>query len=330
MARVLIAYSPTRLGKDRAGKPCIETHILSTVEQVEAALVEKGHRVERAALQRDVTRFLGRARRFRPHVVFNLCEQVGGDARLEKNAVAIFELARLPFTGNGCLALALCLEKAMAKRILKVWRLATPEFVVVAPGEEVGEFPMPAIVKPSRADGSLGITARSVVKSAQKLAARVQYVHRRFHQPALVERFIAGREFQVALLGNGDPRVLAVAELSYAGLPKNMPRIVSYSAKWRPVSSYYRHTNAMLPAKVSPKLRRRLEQAALSAFHLLGLRGYARVDFRMGRSGGPQIIEVNPNPDISPDAGLCRAAAHAGLSYADLIDRIVELALEQP
>ena len=328
MARVLIAYSPTRLGKDRAGNPCLETHILSTVEQVEAALLEKGHRVERAALQRDVTRFLARAKRFRPHVVFNLCEHVGGDAMLEKNAVAVFELARLRFTGNGCLALALCLEKAMAKRILKVWRIATPDFMVVAPGEEVGEFPLPAIVKPSRADGSLGISARSVVKSAQKLQARVQYVHRRFHQPALVERFIAGREFQVAMIGGTEPHVLAVAELSYAGLPKNVPRIVSYSAKWRPVSSYYRHTTPMIPSKASPKLRRALEQAAIKAYRLLGLRGYARVDFRVGRRGGPQIIEVNPNPDISSDAGMARAAAHAGLSYPDLIDRIVELALE--
>jgi D-alanine-D-alanine ligase len=328
MARVLIAYSPTRLGKDRAGNPCIETHILSTVEQVEAALLEKGHRVERAALQRDVSRFIGRAKRFRPNVVFNLCEQVGGDATLEKNAVAVFELARLRFTGNGCLALGLCLEKAMTKRILRVWRLATPEFVVVMPGEEIADFPLPAIVKPARADGSLGITARSVVQSAQKLQARVQYVHRRFHQPALVERFIAGREFQVALLGNAEPQVLAVAELSYAGLPKGVPRIVSYSAKWRAGSSYYRHTNPMLPAKVSPKLRRALEHAALSACRLLGLRGYARVDFRVGRRGGPQIIDVNPNPDISPDAGMARAAAHAGLSYADLVDRVVALGLE--
>jgi D-alanine-D-alanine ligase len=328
MARVLIAYSPTRLGKDRAGNPCLETHILSTVEQVEAALLDKGHRVERAALQRDVTRFLARAKRFRPHVVFNLCEHVGGDAMLEKNAVAVFELARLRFTGNGCLALALCLEKAMAKRILKVWRIATPDFMVVAPGEEVGEFPLPAIVKPSRADGSLGISARSVVKSAQKLQARVQYVHRRFHQPALVERFIAGREFQVAMIGGNEPQVLAVAELSYAGLPKNVPRIVSYSAKWRPVSSYYRHTTPMIPAKASPKLRKALEQAATRAYRLLGLRGYARVDFRVGRRGGPQIIEVNPNPDISSDAGMARAAAHAELSYPDLIDRIVEIAVE--
>lgn len=327
MARVLIAYSPHRLGRDREGRPCLETHILSTVQQVEEALVERGHRVERAALQRDVARFLGRAKRYKPDVVFNLCEHVGGDATLEKNAIAIFELARLPFTGNGCLAVALAIDKAMTKRVLKAWRLATPEFVVVPVGEEVDEFTLPAIVKPTRTDGSLGITARSVVKSMHALRRRVQYVHRCFEQPALVERYVVGREFQVSLLGNDAPRVLATAELSYAGLGKNVPRICSYSAKWRPFTAYYRHTTPVLPARVSPKLQHALEQMAMKAFLLLGLRGYARVDFRVGRRG-PQIIEVNPNPDISCDAGLTRAAAHAGLSYADLIERIVMLGLE--
>jgi D-alanine-D-alanine ligase len=330
MLKVLIAYSPHRLGRDRAGKPQLGTHILSTVQEVEEALLEKGYRVERAALQRDVSRFLSRARRFRPDVVFNLCEHVGGDARLEKNAVAVFELAKLRFTGNGCLALALCLEKAMTKRVLRAYRIATPDFVVVKVGEEIdGDFALPAIVKPTRTDGSLGITARSVVKSKHALRNRISYVHRKFRQAALVERFVAGREFQVALLGSEEPEVLAVAELSYVGLPRHVPRICSYSAKWLPMSAYYRHTTPVIPARVGEPARRSLELAALKAFRVLGLRGYARVDFRMGR-GRPQVIEVNPNPDISSDAGLTRAARHAGLCYADLIDRIVGLAMENP
>jgi D-alanine-D-alanine ligase len=327
--KVLIAYSPHRLGRDRLGRPQLGTHILSTVEEVESALLEKGYRVERAAFQRDVTRFLSRARRFKPDVVFNLCEHVAGDSRLEKNAVAVFELARLRFTGNGCLALALCLEKAMTKRVLRANRIATPDFAVVPVGEELEEFALPAIVKPTRTDGSLGITARSVVKSKHALRNRVAYIHRRFAQPALVERFVAGREFQVALIGAGTPEVLAVAELSYAGLPRRVPRICSYSAKWLPMTAYYRHTTPVLPARVRDPVRRALEQAAIKAFRILGLQGYARVDFRKGR-GRPQVIEVNPNPDISSDAGLTRAAQHAGMSYADLIERIVRLALEHP
>lgn len=328
MSRILVAYSPTRLGRDRSGRPLLDTHILSTVVQVEQALSALGHRVERAAFRRDMSRFLARARSFRPDVVFNLCEHVGGNASLEKNAVAVFELARLRFTGNGCLALALCLQKAMTKRVLRAFRLATPDFEEVPPGQTLDGFELPAIVKPTLTDGSLGITARSVVKSREALGHRIQYVHRRFKQSALVERYITGREFQVSLLGNRDPQVLAVAELSYAGLPRGVPRICSYSAKWMPLSAYYRHTTPVLPAPIKDGLRRRLESASLSAFRILGLRGYARVDFRVSRGGKPHIIEVNPNPDISTDAGITRAALHAGLSYPQLIDRIVQLALE--
>jgi D-alanine-D-alanine ligase len=326
MSRVLVAYSPTRLGRDRSGKPNLDTHILSTVIEVEEALAEAGHRVERAAFQRDIHRFLYRVRRFRPDVVFNLCEHVGGKTSLEKNAVAVFELAHLRYTGNGCLALALCLQKAMTKRVLRAFRIATPDFEEVPPGETLESFELPAIVKPTLTDGSLGITARSVVKSREALRKRIQYVHRKFGQPALVERFIAGREFQVSLLGNREPQVLAVAELSYSGLPRGVPRICSYSAKWLPMTAYYRHTRPLLPAPINSSLKRRLESAALNAIRILGLRGYARVDFRVGRGGKPNVIEVNPNPDISRDAGLTRAGHHAGLSYPQLIDRIVSLA----
>jgi D-alanine-D-alanine ligase len=327
MAKVLIAYAPHRLGRNRAGQPSLETHILSTVQDVEDALLEKGHHVERAALQRDVRRFLNRAKRFKPDVAFNLCEHVGGDYRLEKNAAAILELARLRYTGNPCLALALCLEKAMTKRLLRAFRIPTPDFEVVPPGESCEDFPLPAIVKPSLTDGSLGITARSVVKTRNALRNRVQYVHRTFNQAALIERFVSGREFQVALLGNREPAVLGVAELSYDGLPKHVPRICSYAAKWVPDSPYYRHTNPVLTGKIREPLRRGLEAIAIKAFEILGLRGYARVDFRVAR-GRPQLIEVNPNPDISRDAGLALAAAHVDISYPDLIDRIVQLGME--
>jgi len=327
MARVLIAYGTHRLGKDSSGQPSLEMHILSTVAEVESALVEKGHRVDRAPFARDPRRFWARAKRLRPNVIFNLCEQVSGDCTLEKNAAAVFELGRFHYTGSQQLTLALCQDKALTKSLLKSARIPTPSFAVVPVGETLEEFALPAIVKPTRTDGSLGITARSVVKSKQALRRRIQYVHHRFKQPALVERFVVGREFQVALLGNQNPEVLAVAELSYAGLPKHVPRICSYSAKWRPMSDYFRFTTPVLPAPVSASLKRRLEESALAAHRLLGLRGYARVDFRADR-GGPQIIEVNPNPDISHDAGMTRAALHAGMSYPDLCDRIVQLGME--
>lgn len=328
MARVLIAYGPTKIGRDRQGKPRLEEHILSTVRDVEQALHEKGHRTEKAALRRDPRPFVGAVKRFRPDVLFNLCEQVGGDASLERNAVALFEMLRVPFTGNPLMALGMCQQKALTKRLLRSARIPTPEFGLVEMGGKLdGPFALPAIVKPALSDGSLGITARSVVKSMHALHGRVEHVHRRFGQAALVERFISGREVQVALLGNERPRILPAAELSYRGLPRRMPRICSYSAKWSPGSAYYRHTNPVIPAKLPDRARRRVLQAALDTFRLFGLRGYARIDFRVRRDV-PFVIDVNPNPDISADAGLARAARHARLTYGDLIDAIVRLALE--
>jgi D-alanine-D-alanine ligase len=155
----------------------------------------------------------------------------------------------------------------------------------------------------------------------------VQYVHRWYQQPALVERYVAGREFQVAMVGNHQPEVLAVAELSYRGLPRRLPRICSYSAKWDPASPYYRHTNPVLPAPIPDALRNRLVTTAVRSWRVLGMRGYGRVDFRVRRNR-PFVVDVNPNCDISSDAGLARAARHAGMTYAQLCDRVVRLALE--
>jgi D-alanine-D-alanine ligase len=328
MARVLIAYNPTRIGRDHTGKLLLAEHILSTVADVTQALKLRDHKVEGAALRRDPRWFLSFAQRFRPHVVFNLCEGVGGEATLEKNAAALFEMRRLRYTGNDCLALGICLEKALTKQILRSARIDTPDFTTVPLGHELEEhIELPVIVKPAMSDGSAGITVRSVCKTMEAVRSRIGYVHRVFRQTALVEKYIAGREFQVGLLGNDEPRVLAVAELSYAGLPKGMPRICSWAAKWQPGSSYYRHTNPLLPAPVPYAMRRKLESIALRVFRLLRMRGYARVDFRMRRNR-PQVIDVNPNPDISRDAGLARAARHARISYAELCHRIVQLALE--
>ena len=328
MARVLVAYSPTRMGIDHTGRELVEDHILSTVGDVVHALKARDHKVETAALRRDPRRFLAFVQRFRTHVVFNLCEGVGGEATLEKNAAALFELRRLRFTGSGCLALAICLEKGLTKQILRSARIDTPDFAVVPEGNGLAEHvELPVIVKPAMSDGSAGITARSVCKTMEAVRKRVAYVHRSFRQAALVEKYISGREFQVAMLGNRDPRVLAVAELSYKGLPKGMPRICSYSAKWQPDSAYFRHTNPVMSARMPFVVRQRLQTMALRTFQLLGLRGYARVDFRM-RGTRPQVIDVNPNPDISRDAGLPKAARHARISYVELCDRIVRLALE--
>jgi len=326
--KVLIAQGGQPATRNGSGKLRLDRNILGTVLDVERCLIEKGRRVERARLSSNPSSFIRHFYAFKPDVVFNLVEDVAGDATKEKSAIGLLELLGAPFTGNGNLPIAVCLNKAMAKRILLTASLPTPAFRVVSdPHDADLDFSFPAIVKPLREDGSLGITAQSVVKNRAQLGRRIRYVKDNFRQPALVEKFIEGREFQVSLLGNRKPRVLAVSELSYEGLPAGLPKIVTYSAKWHTESKYYKHTTPVVPARAEPSLVRMLKAVALGAWEIFELRGYARVDFRVRRDQ-PYVVDVNPNPDISADAGLAKAARHAGLSYADLIDRVVRLALE--
>jgi len=328
MTRVLITHAPSTGANKPDGSPS-EMSILSMVRDVSGALVERGHVVETANVTRDLAALSRALRRHRTQVIFNLCERINNDARLERAAIALYEILGRRYTGNSDLALSLCLRKGLCKQFMRSARIATPDFLVAAQGNvDELHFPLPAIVKPVNEDGSAGITMRSVVKSLKALRNRVQYIHRRFRQGALVEEFVSGQELQVSLLGNRDPLILAVAQLSYRGLPRKLPKLCTYSAKWIPGSKYFAHTNPVIPAPISAKLQTRIEKIALEVHQLFDLRGYARIDFRV-RRGKPYVIDVNPNPDISTDAGFARAAAHAGYSYPDLINRIVELAQEQ-
>jgi D-alanine-D-alanine ligase len=144
-----------------------------------------------------------------------------------------------------------------------------------------------------------------------------------YRQPALIERYLDGREFNVSVLGNDEPRVLPISEIDYSKLPPEVPRILFYEAKWMEDSPYYLETPAICPARgLSASLARKIEQIARRAFMAMGCRGYARVDMRVGR-GRPYVLEVNGNPSLAPNAGLARSARQAGLTYPDLVSRIL-------
>lgn len=328
MTRILIAYSARRIYYDSEHKPQLDCNILGTALEVEKALIATGFKVKRAAISRNPSVFIRETLNFKPHAVFNLCEDVGGDTAKEKAVAALFELLNIRFTGNDVLPLAICQNKAFTKRILKTAAVPTPPFALISDEENFElSFPLPAIVKPVREDGSVGITARSFVTNQKRLADRVRYIRKNFKQPAIVEKYVAGREFQVSLLGNNQPKILAIVELSYKGLPRNLPRICTYSAKWTTNSAYYNHTVPKIPAHINEKLEKRISELSRKVFDIFHLKGYARIDFRVSRNK-PFVIDINPNPDISPDAGFARAAEWAGLTYPDLMKRLVELALE--
>jgi len=265
-----------------------------------------------------------------PKFVFNLCEEINGRSELEMCVAGLLDLMGIPYTGSGPMALGLALNKFHAKQVLRAAALPSARGYLHAPGLKPIRrgLRFPVIVKPAHEDASLGINAGSVCHDNDRLEQQVAYIHRVYQQEALVEEFLDGREFNVSIIGP-EPDVLAISEIDFGSLPEDEPRIVSYRAKWDEESAAYCGTKPICPAEIPKRLEKRIRDIALRSFRVVGCRDYGRVDMRTDVRGNPYVLEVNPNPDISPNAGFARAARAAGFSYSDAISRIVQCALER-
>lgn len=278
---------------------------------------------------KDIVALAESFRAFGADAVFNLSECPLNSAQKEPHGAALLELLRLPYTGNGPMPLSVCNNKALTKRILSSHGIPTPGFRLYAEvPNDVSGLSFPVIVKPAREDGSAGITEDSIVDDEAGLSERVANVIEKYGQEALAEEFVGGREFNVAVLGNGteeDPhRTFPPAELVYRN-PRW--RICSFESKWDPGHPSYAEIAPRCPAEIPGDLRARLTLLTSECARIFGLCGYSRVDFRTDGNGRLFVLEVNPNPDISPDAGLARAARAEGYSYEALLLEILRLGL---
>lgn len=266
-------------------------------------------------------------------VVFNLVEGFQRRPHDANLAPAVCLAFGRTFTGNTSECLALSLDKWRSKVILAGAGVPVPRAVLVEPGRRVPRAslpPGPLIVKPAFTDASEGIHAdRSIVAGpGAKLTAIVREIHACFHQPAIVEQYIEGRELNVSVVERGGhAEVLAVAEIDFSAFEPHMPRIVDYAAKWLPDTFVYMNTPRLLPAPLPAALEQRVRQIALRAWQALGCRDYARIDFRIDSAGQPLVIEGNPNPDISPEGGFAAAVAFAGWKYEDFVHNSIRNAL---
>ena len=280
--------------------------------------------------------FPQRLHQTRPDIVFNIAEGLNGPSR-EAHVPAICEFLDIPYTGSDPLTLSLGLDKQRTKEVLLGRGVLTPRWTVA--GGAAGDFRpddllFPLFVKPLYEGSSKGIDVGSLCQTREEATARVEWVEGRYGQPALVEEFLTGREFTIAVLGNGNTaRVLPPVEIRFDSLPAGAPPLYGWEAKWvwdtpdAPLSIFD------CPARLEPKLEGEIAAAALGAFHALGCRDWARIDVRLDALGRPHVLEVNALPGILPDPeqNSCypKAARAAGMDYSTMIVAVLESALER-
>lgn len=300
---------------------------IHTIKAVETALATR-HQVQ--LIEADLDAF-GKLRQLRPDLVFNIAEGLHGSSR-EAQIPAMLDMLQLPYTGSDPITLGVCLDKRRTKEILAWHGVPTPRFAVV---EDMSQIPVrlryPLMVKPTLEGSSKGVTDKALVQNRKELVRQIEWVLETYRQPALVEEFLPGREFTVALLGNGsDLRILPIVEINFDSLPAGVNPIYSFEAKWL----WDREEDPLqifsCPAPLEPLLQRAIEKVCRRAFMAMGCRDWCRIDVRLDAAGQPSVIELNPLPGIlpRPEQNSCfpKAARAAGLSYEQLILSVADAA----
>ncbi|MBI3585008.1 MAG: ATP-grasp domain-containing protein [Nitrospinae bacterium] len=267
----------------------------------------------------------------KPDIVFNIAEGRNGPNR-ESHVPAILEMLGIPYTGSDPMTLSLCLDKGRAKEILSFYKVSTPRFQVVSSASErikLKNFPL--IVKPLHEGSSKGVKNDALVFSPSELKKKVEEIIVQYRQFALIEEYLNGREFTVALMGNnGDTKVLPIVEIKFDNLPKDINPIYSYEAKWIWDNSKNPIDIFQCPADIDDKLRDNIEETALKAYKSLRCRDLCRIDIRLDSDNEPNILELNPLPGVlpKPEDNSCfpKAARTSGMSYNEMILSILNIA----
>jgi D-alanine-D-alanine ligase len=288
-------------------------------------LKEQEHPVELAPVRSDVAEPL---QRFDPreHIIFNWCEGIDGIPRSYDRIPPILEELGFAYTGASAWTLATTQDKSVAKKLLDQRCIPTPAWRTFQSADEVKDWDnFPAIVKPAAEHCSFGITDGAVVSNLDQLRNRVATILQTWGGLALVEEFIVGREFNVAIWGNGRPAPLPLYEIDFSDVADPHQWIVDYDAKWTKGSFMYEHTYSRCPAQVDEDTAERIRTVAMEAYRVLRLRDYGRIDMRV-RDGQPYVVDVNANCDITVDGGFVKTTAAAGYSYGAAISRIINFA----
>lgn len=291
-----------------------------------------GHTVQAVSVDDDLRPIRDAVEAFKPHVAFNLLEEFAGHVLFDQNVVTLLELLNVPYTGCNPRGLVLSRDKAVAKKLLSYHRIRVPDFAVFERGHRVRRprgLALPLFVKSVSEDASLAIAQASLCRDDEALAARVAFVHEHAQTAAMAEEFVDGRELYVGVLGNQRLHLLPTWELLFTHRPEGMPLIATARAKW---SAHYQKKWGVVSQAAQdlpPEVARTLDRLCRRIYRILGLSGYARLDFRLRDDGTLFFLEANANPQIAADEDFAQAALTAGIPYPELISRILRLGLRK-
>jgi D-alanine--D-alanine ligase len=293
-----------------------------TVEGITTALEQLGHEVTALPYNPSLPRKL---ENLRPDLVFNIAEGWSGRNR-ESLVPALLEFFNLPYTGSDPLTLGLTLDKSLCKQVANAAGIPTARGILIKnPNDtQLGQLQYPVFIKPNAEGSSKGIRNWSRVNDPGELREKLAWLLSNYQQPALVEEFLPGREFTVALIGNDNPCILPIMEILPGNeCPKGSRFVYSFETKSGNLERF------SCPAMVEPHLLDEIRQMAMQVFQALECRDVARVDIRLDREGAPRFLEVNPLPGLSAVSLLTQQAQAAGLSFAELIKAILLAAIER-
>ena len=294
----------------------------STIEVIAKAIESQGYKIKKIG---NVSCLLENIDRLGVDIVFNISEGLWGRNR-ESQVPILLEMRGIPFVGADALTLALALDKVMAKKIFIAERIPTPKFFEVKTSDTLvntDHFKFPLIVKPRFEGSSKGLSDASRVENMKELKKQAEYIINTYKQPALIEEFIRGEEFTVAIVGNDPPEVMPIVQIKIDGRYKLNDKFYTFARIHSDRLEY------ICPTRMNPDLKKKLSELALKTYNAVECRDFGRVDFRVDNKGNAYVLEINPLPSLSTEDVFMVVAKEIGISYGEIIGKILNSALKR-
>ena len=299
-----------------------------TEYDIMTTLTELGHEVSHLGIIGNLDKLREALDEVKPHIVFNLLEEFDGNRHFDQHIVSYLELKKQPYTGCNPRGLTLARDKALSKKVLAFHKINVPKFFVFPKNQKIKDskkYIYPLIIKSATEESSAGISQASVVTHFEALKERVCFIHSNLETDAIAEQYIDGRELYIGVLGNKRITTFPVWELEFKNLPKGSKKFATEKVKWDDDYREKYGINSTKAKDLTKEEEEKLKKLTKKIYKVLGLTGYARLDFRMDQDGTPYFLEANPNPGIQAGDEFPEAAEAYGLSYKDLISKIVSL-----